>query len=239
MIIAKINVNGSANSIIFLGGVLMQWVEKLNKSGFVQIENFLPNDEALKLRKKVIRDKHFKKWNLLTTPYGPLSNIKDRISTNTIDKSRHAQALRACKRRRFSFSFYRSSNKHAKQHGQSVLHQNIGNKVVSQLKTYGLIEGRLQDSFFAAFKKGQFISYHTDGSAGKYAFIYQLSQGWQKKFGGQLELYPRKIKFFKKLLEPKFNSLAILKLSHPMPHSVKVLQNPAHKHRITISGWVE
>ena len=78
-----------------------------------------------------------------------------------------------------------------------------------------------------------------DGDAGKYAFIYQLSTGWQAKFGGQLELYPKKIKFYKCVIIPTFNSLTILKLSHPMPHSVRLLNNPAYKHRITISGWVE
>ncbi len=217
----------------------MKWIEYLDKNGFVQINNFLPYDEALQLRGKIIKENHFKKWNLLTTPYRPLMNIKDRISSDIIDKHRHKQAGQALKRRQFSFSFYRSSNKHAKQHGQSQLHKGIGEKVINLLKEEELIVGQLQDSFFADFKAGQFISYHTDGSAGKYAFIYQLSQGWQKKYGGQLELYPKKIKFFKKQLEPKFNSLAILKLAHPMPHSVKVLSNPAHKHRITVSGWVE
>ncbi len=217
----------------------MQWFEKLDKNGFVQINDFLSHNDALQLKNKIIKNSHFKKWNLLTTPYRPLTNIKDRISSNVIDEQRHTQAIRAVKRRQFSFSFYRSSNKHARQHAQALLHQNIGNKVQALLKEHSLVEGQLRDTFFALFKKEQFISYHTDGSAGKYAFIYQLSQGWQKKYGGQLELYPRKIKFFKKQIEPKFNSLVLLKLSHPMPHSVKTLHNPAHKHRITISGWVE
>lgn len=217
----------------------MQWFEKLDKNGFVQIERFLPHNEALRVKDAIVRNSHFKKWNLLTTPYQPLSNIKDRISSKVIDSSRHSQAEKAFKRQQFSFSFHRSSNKHAKQHGQSALHKDIGDKIVKLLEEQGLVEGQLQDSFFASFKKGQFISYHTDGGAGKYAFIYQLSQGWQKKFGGQLTLYPKKIKFFKRLIEPKFNSLVLLKLSHPMPHSVNVLRNPAHKHRITISGWVE
>ncbi len=217
----------------------MQWTEKLDKNGFVQIDDFLSEEEASALRRKVISNKHFKAWNLLTTPYQPLSNIKDRISSNIINKTRHKQATLAYSRRQFSFSFYRSSNKHAKQHGTARLHKAVAKKVLRLLKEEELITGQIQDSFFASFTKGQFISYHTDGSAGKYAFIYQLSKGWKKKFGGQLELYPKKIKFFKKQLEPKFNSLAILKLSHPMPHSVKILSNPAHKHRITISGWVE
>ena len=217
----------------------MQWIELLEKNGFCQIENFLPRKQAEQLRSKIITANHIKKWNLLTTPYQPLMKVKDRISTTVIDKQRHIQATKAFKRGKFSFSFYRSSNKHAKQHGQAELHQTLGQKVLHLLKDKALIEGELQDSFFADYRKGQFISYHCDGGAGKYAFIYQLSTGWQQKYGGQLELYPKKIKFYKRVLTPRFNSLTILKLAHPMPHSVRLLNNPAHKHRITISGWVE
>lgn len=217
----------------------MQWFERLEKYGYVQIENFLEYENAQSIKNQLLKNNHFKKWNLLTTPYAPLTNIKDRISTGVIDKARQKEAMKAFKRRKFSFSFYRSSNKHAKQHKQEHIHKCIGKKVVNLLSNKTSVKGELRDTFFASFKRGQFISYHTDGSAGKYAFIYQLSQGWQRRFGGQLELYPRKIKFFKHLLEPKFNSLTILKLSHPMPHSVRMLNNPKYKHRITISGWVE
>jgi Rps23 Pro-64 3,4-dihydroxylase Tpa1-like proline 4-hydroxylase len=217
----------------------MQWVEALKEKGFSQIENFLPRQQAEQLRKQIIKANHIKKWNLLTTPYRPLMNVKDRISTIVIDKQRHIQATKAFKRGKFSFSFYRSSNKHAKQHGQAELHKAVGQKVLHLLQDKALIKGELQDSFFADYRKGQFISYHSDGGAGKYAFIYQLSTGWQQKYGGQLELYPKKIKFYKRVLTPRFNCLTILKLAHPMPHSVRLLNNPAHKHRITISGWVE
>ena len=128
---------------------------------------------------------------------------------------RQLQAEKAFKQRQFSFSFYRSSNKHAKQHGQATLHKIVGQRVVELLSEASLIDGELQDSFFAEYKKGQFISYHTDGSAGKYAFIYQLSTGWQHKFGGQLELYPKRIKFFKKSLPPSFNTHDAVKVITP------------------------
>lgn len=217
----------------------MQWIEELRKNGYVQLNNFLPRDEALMYRNNILKATHFKIWSLLSTPYGPGCNIKDEISTSIIDKTRHRQAVSAYKRRQFSFSFYRSSNKHAKAHHSSAIHQSFSHKMLQQLKPLLGEQGKVRDSFFASFIKGQFINYHTDGSAGKYAFIYQLSSGWQHRFGGHLELYPRKVKFYKKSLVPKFNSLAILKLDHPMPHSVRILNNPSHKHRITISGWLE
>ena len=104
-----------------------------------------PYNEALQLRNEIIKLHHIKKWNLLTAPSQPLSRIKNNISTKVIDKSKHVQAIKALKRRRFSFSFYRSSNKHQQQHGQSLCHQTIGNKVIELLKSCDLIAGELQD----------------------------------------------------------------------------------------------
>jgi len=217
----------------------IMWKQQLLKKGYVQINNFLPEQEANQLRNSILTASHSKAWSLLTTPYHPLAGIKDTISSSIIDKARHKQALNAFKRRQFSFSFYRSSNQHAKQHGYAEIHKTLANKVNEVVSKPLGLSGELRDTFFASFVKGQFIDYHTDGSAGKYAFIYQLTKGWQAKFGGQLELYPKQIRFYKRVLQPKFNSLAILKLDHPMPHSVRMLNNPAHKHRITISGWLE
>jgi len=217
----------------------MQWFEKLEKYGFVQLFNFLPENQAHSYRKAILTASHHKVWCLLTTPYRPCARIKDNIKKDTIDKYRHKQAIAAKQRQKFSFSFYRSNNAHEKFHGQGGIHQRLSRQVVDKVCQPLGLSGELRDTFFASFVKGQFINFHSDGNAGKYAFIYQLSSGWQQKYGGQLELYPRKIKFYKEVLEPKFNTLALLKLEHPMYHSVRLLNNPKHKHRITISGWLE
>lgn len=217
----------------------MPWYEQLAENGYVQLDNFLSLSTANQLRQKILKASHFKAWDLLTTPYRPLTRIKDDICASVIDQARHKQAQNAKKRGQFSFSFYRSNNKHAKQHGSANIHQQLTDSVIDKVSEPLGLNGTVRDAFFAAFIKGQFINYHSDGPAGKYAFVYQLSQGWQPKFGGQLELYPKQIKFYKKIIEPKFNSLTLLKLSHPMYHSVRMLNNPKHKHRITISGWLE
>jgi len=217
----------------------MDWIETLEKHGFVQLIDFLPPKQARQYRNKIVKAKHHKAWGLLTTPYEPLTRIKDNINSKVIHSARKNSALRAYKRKTFSFSFYRSNNKHMAQHGCADIHKSFSEIVIDRVAKPLNLSGALRDTFFASFKKGQFLSYHTDGSAGKYAFIYQLSTSWQPRFGGQLELYPRIHRFYKVVLEPKFNSLAILKLNHPMPHSVRMLNTPKHKHRITISGWLE
>ncbi len=193
---------------------------------------------AESIRQQAIKANHYKTWDLLTTPKRPLSRIKDRFSS-VGNQQTSIQAALALKRRKFSFSFFRTNNKHSLQHGakdiESVLLSQLANKIAPDLG----LSGEIRDSFMAKFIKGQFISYHTDGDAGQYAFVYQLSKGWQPKYGGQLELYLRKNRFYKKVLHPEFNSLTLLKLDHPVPHSVRKLNNPKHKYRLTISGWLE
>ncbi|WDD97742.1 2OG-Fe(II) oxygenase [Thalassomonas actiniarum] len=216
----------------------MHWEKQLNKNGYVQIKNFLPEAQALSFRKKILAAKHHKTWDLLTTPYRPLMSIKDILTSSTVDKRRHQQAVKALQRRQFSFSFYRTGNKHEKAHGSGDIHRTFCQLLQQKVNEPLALDGEVTDTFLALFMKGQFINYHSDKGAGKYAFIYQLSKGWQHKYGGQLELYPKRIKFYKKSLQPEFNSLVLLKIDHPMYHSVRVLNNPAHKQRITISGWL-
>ena len=217
----------------------MCWKEQLDKKGYVQLRHFLSREEANKLKKQILSAKRLKTWRLLTTPSQPLTNIKDNINSSIVDQIKHKQAVKAARNKQFAFSFFRTSNKHAKRHKIAVIHQSFANYLKETLTSDLDINGQVNDSFIAKFKPNQFIGYHTDGSAGKYAFIYQLSKGWQKKYGGQLILYPPNGRFYRKVLEPEFNCLTLLKLSHPMPHSVARLQNPPHKHRLTISGWLE
>jgi len=211
---------------------------ELTKNGYLQIENFLGDEQALQLRKAIVKANHHRTWDIITTPYNPFVIGKDRINSNVIDKRRHKVAKKANNRGQFAFSFYRSNNKHKRFHRSDNIHRDFSQQLLAKLSTNLEIEGKIVDSFFASFIRDQFIGYHSDGNIGKYAFIYQLSKGWQRKFGGQLVLYPKQNKFNKITLEPKFNCLTLLNLSFPMFHSVNLLKNPDHKHRVTISGWV-
>lgn len=214
------------------------WLEKLEKFGYVRMNSFLLYEQACAIRKQILQANHYKMWDLLTTPKRPLAGVKDRFSFAG-NRQNQKQATLALLRHQFSFSFFRTNNKHAHQHGAKEVEHFLLNQLKAQIIPELGLSGEIRDSFSAKFIKDQFISYHTDRNAGQYGFIYQLTKGWQPKYGGQLELYPRKNRFYKTILQPTFNSLTLLKLDHPMPHSVRMLNNPAHKHRLTISGWLE
>lgn len=211
----------------------------LSDKGYVVIDNFLPYQQANQLRQAIIKQSHHRAWGLLTTPYRPNQRIRDNIDKNTIDKLRHKIAVEAHKRKQFAFSFYRSANKHESSHHNRRITEAFTKPLVEKICPELSLEGELTDAFFASYIKDQFIGYHSDGSAGKYAFIYQLSKGWQKRLGGELVLYPKRQKFYKKFIQPTFNTLVLLRLDHPMYHSVTKLNTKPHQHRITISGWLK
>jgi len=213
--------------------------EQLKRKGYAQIKNFLKEEHANKLRRDILRVSDHRAWDIITTPYHPFVIQRDNVSSCVIDKQRHKTAEFADRRGQFSFSFYRSNNKHERFHESSRIHGRFSEVLLQRLDRCLAFDGVLVDAFFASFIRDQFIGYHSDGNIGKYAFIYQLSKGWQRKYGGQLVLYPKQTKFHKITLEPAFNCLTLLNLSFPMFHSVSRLNNPAHKHRITISGWVK
>ncbi len=214
-------------------------IEQLAKKGYIEIKNFLPYGLASHLRRSIIHQNHHRAWCLLTRPYQPSQSIKDRIDKPVIDVNRHKQAKRAHNRGKFAFSFYRSANKHENSHENKRITSQFTDILVKHVCPSLQLSGEITDAFFASFINQQFIGYHTDGSAGKYAFIYQLSKGWRKRYGGQLVLYPKHSRFHRKVIEPRFNSLILLDLSHPMPHHVNCLNTLPYQHRITISGWLK
>ena len=153
----------------------------LNKQGYTVINDFLPFEQALRLRRKILNQNHHRAWCLLTTPYRPMQSIRDNIDKPVIDKLRHKIALKADRRKKFAFSFYRSVNKHESSHQNKSITQAFTSQLLRETEGKLDISGEITDAFFASFVKQQFIGYHSDGSAGKYAFIYQLSKGWKKK----------------------------------------------------------
>lgn len=213
---------------------LMDWWQTLESKGYLQVNNFLDIQQANRLQRKLMKANHFRTWKLMTAPKPSLGQFYNRKQV----KKSHQLARLWAKRNQFAYSFYRTSNKHADKHQKTALYQNFCQQLQDTVnQPLGLV-GNVTDCFAAKFEREQFIGYHADKGMGKYAFIYQLSKGWQPKDGGQLVLYPKQGRFYQKVLLPKFNTLTLLKLDHPMYHSVSYVTAPKQKTRLTISGWL-
>ncbi len=214
----------------------MDYFEHLEKHGYLQIPQFLPQHQASAFRKSIIRTRNPQEWRQRIKPYSPLTGSN--TFGNKRIKSRYSKALHAKRDNRFSFSFKRSRYIEAPHSVLSGIALEFRKTLIDKLSSSLPINGLTKGGFIASFNKGDFLTYHNDNVKGKYAFVYNLSQGWQPKFGGQLELFPKKYRFYKKVLTPEFNSLLLLKLDYPMYHQVAMVASPTHQQRITITGWL-
>mgnify|MGYP001111184647 CR=1 FL=1 len=220
-------------------GEILNWQDKLNKQGYVQLDNFLTDKVANRLLKSLKNNSHSNAWRLLSRPNQSLPMINASFKNSGLFRQAQKLAISGHKRRQFAFSFWRSSNRYIETNKMKPVIEIFKSEILRNVAAVIKDKPSLTDCFAAKLECNQFIDYHTDGPAGEYAFIYQLSKSWQPRYGGQLILYPSKSRFYRKLLVPKFNTLSILKLDHPMPHSVKMLKTPQHKQRYTISGWIK
>jgi Rps23 Pro-64 3,4-dihydroxylase Tpa1-like proline 4-hydroxylase len=214
----------------------MDYFEQLEKNGYLKISNFFPDSLASSSRKKIVRTTSPHEWCQRIKPYPALLSANTRGQNRV--KSCYLRALKAKRAKRFAFSFKRSRYIEEPHSVLSNIAFNIRNKIIEKLSEQLPINGLTMGGFIASYTKGDFLTYHSDNIHGKYAFVYNLSKGWQPKFGGQLELYPKRHRFYKKVLIPEFNSLLLLKLDYPMYHQVNMLSSPSFKQRINVTGWL-
>lgn len=88
-----------------------------------------------------------------------------------------------------------------------------------------------------SYKPGDFLSLHTDDVKGKrLSFVFYLSPGWERRFGGLLHLIDRDGDVTE--VDPDYNSLVVFDVAARTKHFI----NPVHqcageRARLTISGW--
>mgnify|MGYP001611243403 CR=1 FL=1 len=87
------------------------------------------------------------------------------------------------------------------------------------------------------FKQGDYLLFHDDVVEGRViAYIIYLSQGFNAKDGGRLQLYGIKNPLNPiKQIAPEFNSFVCFKVSNKSLHAVEEVMTK--KQRLTIGGW--
>ena len=88
-----------------------------------------------------------------------------------------------------------------------------------------------------SYRSGDFLSHHTDDVKGKrLSFVFYLSSGWQRKFGGLLNLIDSDGEVT--TVDPDYNSLVIFDVAARTKHFISPVEQCAGKRaRLTISGW--
>ncbi|WP_292050750.1 MULTISPECIES: 2OG-Fe(II) oxygenase [unclassified Brevundimonas] len=96
----------------------------------------------------------------------------------------------------------------------------------------------LADAQLTRFRRGHFLTEHSDEAAGKnryYAYVLNLTPAWRIDWGGLLAFHGQDGNV-DEAFTPRFNTLNLLRV--PQPHSVTQVALSAGGHRISITGWL-
>lgn len=96
----------------------------------------------------------------------------------------------------------------------------------------------LADAQLTRFRRGHFLTEHSDEAEGKkrfYAYVLSLTPAWRIDWGGLLAFHTPEGDV-SEAFTPRFNTLNLLKV--PAPHSVTQVALSAGGHRISITGWL-
>ena len=126
-----------------------------------------------------------------------------------------------------------------------MLRNDTRHRIAAALNVSGdqLDDHELSDLFATSFGVGDFLSMHSDGFSGTYAFVASLAnQPWRPEFGGALEMFCRDTRKWCGSLAPTFNSLVVFKTRQPVgpPHRVAAVREEADAQgwrRHGFTGW--
>ena len=96
----------------------------------------------------------------------------------------------------------------------------------------------LADAQLTRFRRGHFLTEHSDLAEGKnrfYAYVLNLTPAWRIDWGGLLAFHGEDGNVAE-AFTPRFNTLNLLKV--PAPHSVTQVALSAGGQRISITGWL-
>jgi Rps23 Pro-64 3,4-dihydroxylase Tpa1-like proline 4-hydroxylase len=131
--------------------------------------------------------------------------------------------------------FQASTNQTMFEHFFSTLRSNECKRFFEAIS--GLVLGRPPLVNAYSYRPGDFLNHHTDDVKGKrLSFVFYLSIGWRRQFGGVLNLIDSDGRVI--TVDPDFNSLVIFDVAARTRHFISPVERCAgERARLTISGW--
>lgn len=176
----------------------------------------------------------------------PGGNAKYRSTDNVEARREMANAMN--QRRSFSYTKWELPLSHPllKEINAYMLRPEVRRQVA---KSLGILEDNiasdhLSDLFVTNYAAGDFLSDHSDGVSGTYAFVASLATGgpWPEAFGGALQMFDRQQRRYWPQYHPTFNSLVLFatrKPPGPLHRVQRVTEHAdqADAHRFGFTGW--
>lgn len=94
------------------------------------------------------------------------------------------------------------------------------------------------DAQLTCYRAGHFLTTHDDGVEGKHrvaAFVLNLGDAWNAKWGGLLEFYDAHGQVTDRFV-PRPNTLSMFKV--PVPHAVTQVGHAVKASRYSVTGWL-
>ncbi|MFD0739765.1 2OG-Fe(II) oxygenase [Lysobacter koreensis] len=229
---------------------LPHWRARLQRDGRAQIDNYLQPDAAQRLRACLEREVP---WTLA---------LRDAEGARTLDHVSYAAMDDAARRAlyaqvagsageqgrdddgfRFAYDSYMMVR--AYQEGRDpglLLHRvlelfNSPDYIAFARALTGDARIRRTDAQATRYRRGQFLRYHTDAESNEgrlYAYVLNLSRGWQADWGGQLQFIGDDGAVLESYL-PRWNALSLFAV--PAGHAVSLVAPWAADDRLAITGW--
>jgi len=216
---------------------------RLAQTGRAQVENVLSPASAKALYERAVEAQ----FNVVTRKSdGHMDMPSEWLNMLTPEqKSTFAQAVQNVATHDFqylydNYPFYDATSAgHADAFWQSVVEFLNGEAFLGLARTLtGEDRIALADAQLTRFRRGHFLTEHSDEAPGKnrfYAYVLNLTPAWRIDWGGLLAFHGADGNV-EEAFTPRFNTLNLLKV--PTPHSVTQVALSAGGHRISITGWL-
>jgi SM-20-related protein len=217
------------------------------KDGYVIIDNFLQQNHADRIFNHFNSEMPQSWWSVSTRPAPNGENKIDYCVYNEENKilieQKEKIANLAFDKSQFSYIFRRTLDDHVE--GcycvECELRKYLNTPEIHEFISR-ITDIPITDSFelFASwYKKGDFLSMHTDGGNGKVGFVYNISRNWRPEWGGLLHfLSATDSNYVEKVISPRYNALVLFDLSTTAGanHFVSHV-NTSQEKRLSFTGW--
>lgn len=226
------------------------WRERLQRDGRVQVERVLQPAAAERLRACL---QHEVRWTLALED-GRGARTLDPAAYAALDEAARTQLFHDAARsardevdplRAYRFAYDSYMMVRAYKDGRDpglLLHRVL--ELFNSPEYVGFMQAltgdarvRRVDAQATRYRPGQFLREHTDAHSGEgrlYAYVLNLSQGWQPDWGGLLQFIDG-VSVTDTFL-PRWNTLSLFRV--PAAHAVSTVAPWARDERLSITGWL-
>ena len=226
-------------------------IKEFNEKGFIVIKNPFADEAVDTVYDWFSKDMPLEWWYRSHHPHdyakdmnidsGNSQFIPNYGAYNHLNTVMYNIAKNSMYNEEFSYSFHRTCNDHVKDCActecglRKLLESEQMIKFIKE--NTGKDISKAHELFASWYKKGDFLTTHTDDVNGKVGFVFNLTKDWIPEYGGLLHIIDDNE--VKKVILPKFGYITLFDVEkNKSPHFVSEVVVDGIK-RLAYTGWYE